>query len=137
MLCYALAGAERDAAIYMWGFAVILELHADLFLAVSLNDNLQVPCRLNSSMDRFWAIVLAPLGAMAIMLFTKSRSSTQNLFMFSAIILMTVFALLYFGLKEAVCSRMSDQSFGAIHRSILLLLLKLLGWTIWTVSAWL
>jgi hypothetical protein len=132
MLCYALAGVDSQVAVYLWGFAAMLELHIDLFLAIALNDSIQVPYRLDKTMDRFWAIVLAPVGAMMVALFTQSRNGNNILFLFSSITLMILFGLLYFGLKEAVCSNMTEQS--SVHRALLLMLLKILGLALWAVG---
>ena len=110
----------------------VLELHIDWFLAIALSDSIQVPYRLEKTMDRFWAVILAPLGGMMVTLLTNSRNGNQLLFLVSSITLMVLFGLLYFGLKETACSNAMEQP--SSHRACLLMLLKILGLALWAVG---
>jgi hypothetical protein len=140
MLCYALAAASSNgnATMYLWGAASIMELHADLLLAIALRDGSpQIPYRLKTTMDRFWAVLLAPLGAIAVASFFATTQSSDDsadtsLFCRSSMLILSLFGLLYFGLKEAVCSHMNTQS--TFHKALLLIVLKMLGLAVWTVG---
>jgi hypothetical protein len=134
ILCYTLAGADDETTVYLWGFAAVMEWLVDFFLAISLSGNLQIAYRLQDTVDHFWAVVLAPLGAIAVAAFTRNDNNDKYsiLFMASSVLLLTLFGLLYYGLKEAAYSNAMEQSH--VYRALLLMLLKLLGLAVWTVG---
>jgi hypothetical protein len=137
ILCYTLAGADDEATVYLWGFAAVMEWLVDFFLAISLSGNLQIAYRLQDTVDHFWAVVLAPLGAIAVAAFTKNNNNDNDnysiLFLASSVLLLTLFGLLYYGLKEAAYSNAMEQS-SHVYRALLLMLLKLLGLALWSVG---
>jgi hypothetical protein len=128
-LCYSLALSDRDAAPFLWGFCAVMELLVDFFLAVALSEQLQMPYSLQHTMDHFWAVFLAPLGALAIKLF----QGEVTLMHLMAPMLLLSFGLLYYGLKEAAYEKAMEQS--RIFRACLFIVLKLLGLSIWSVGA--
>jgi hypothetical protein len=74
------------------------------------------------------------LGAIAVAAFTRNDNNDKYsiLFMASSVLLLTLFGLLYYGLKEAAYSNAMEQSH--VYRALLLMLLKLLGLALWTVG---
>jgi hypothetical protein len=134
ILCYALSAAsDVESAAILWGFVAITELHVDLFLAVGLRGALQVPYRLDATMDRFYAVILAPMGAVAVNSFCKTATNDESLYAFSSMVLMTLFGMLYFAFKEPVASSMGRRSH--FEKASMLILLKILGLFLWTICA--
>jgi hypothetical protein len=134
ILCFALSAAsDVESAAILWGFVVITELHVDLFLALGLRGPLQIPYRLENTMDQFYAVLLAPIGAVAIHTFCKSSTDEEGLYGLSSLILLILFGMLYFAFKEDVANNMRQRSH--FEKASLLILLKLMGYTFWTIGA--
>jgi hypothetical protein len=134
ILCFALSAAsDVESAAILWGFVAMTEFHVDLFLAVGLRGPLQIPYRLENVMDRFYAVLLAPIGAIVISAFSNTISNEQCLYTFSSLVLMILFGMLFLALKEDVVNRMRQRSH--FEKASLLMLLKLLGYTLWMVGA--
>jgi hypothetical protein len=134
ILCFALSAAsDVESAAILWGFVAMTEMHVDLFLAVGLRGPLQIPYRLENIMDRFYAVLLAPIGAIVINAFSYTVSNEQNLYIFASLILMILFGMLFFVLKDDVVTRMRQRSH--FEKASLLMLLKLLGYTLWMIGA--
>jgi hypothetical protein len=134
ILCFALSAAsDVESAAILWGFVAITELHVDLFLAVGLRGPLQIPYRFENIMNRFYAVLLAPIGAIAIDAFCHTKTNEQCLYIFSSLVLMILFGMLYYSFKEDIENRMRQRSH--FEKASLLMMLKLLGYTLWTIGA--
>lgn len=134
ILCFALSAAsDVESATILWGFVAVTELHVDLFLAVGLRGPLQIPFRLETIMDRFYAVLLAPIGAIVIDAFCHTKTNEQCLYTFSSLVLMILFGMLYMAFKDDIVARVRQRSH--FEKASLLVLLKLLGYTLWTIGA--
>ena len=137
ILCFALAASDASVAPYLWFFAAVLEVHGDLLLALSLQGSLVVPCNVKLSMDRAWALILAPLGATLVSVMIRPASSSMDqdgIQIVSSITLLVLFGCLYFDLQsDSVDHVVASRS--PFHQALLLLLIKFLGWAMWTVGA--
>ncbi|KAG7342918.1 hypothetical protein IV203_020863 [Nitzschia inconspicua] len=134
ILCFALSAAsDVESAAILWGFVAITELHVDLFLAVGLRGPLQIPYRLENVIDRFYAVLLAPIGAILIDAFCHTKTNEEWLYIFSSLVLMTLFGMLFMAFKNDVVNHMRLRSH--FEKASLLILLKLLGYTLWTIGA--
>jgi len=134
ILCFALSAAsDVESAAILWGFVAITELHVDLFLAAGLRGPLQIPYRLENTMDRFYAVLFAPIGAIVIDTFCNTSTKQESLYAFSSLVMMTLFGMLYFAFKENIVNSMRQRS--QFEKASLLILLKMLGYALWTITA--
>lgn len=134
ILCYVLSAAsDVESAAILWGFVAVTELHVDLFLAVGLRGPLQVPYRLESTLERFYAVILAPVGAIVMNSFCKTKTDEETLFAILSVILMILMGMLYCALQEPTIIYMRPRSH--FEKAILLTLLKLLGLFLWIICA--
>jgi hypothetical protein len=138
-LCFTLAAiSDRKSIVILWTISAGIESMMDLFLALVLSQSLHVSVDMPLTMDRFWSIVLAPLGSIIVSAFLYNQSAEEDditglLFRISAVLLLALFGLLYFNLKEAVSNRLRRchrflQTLGLLH-------MKLFGLALWTVGA--
>jgi hypothetical protein len=133
ILCFAIAASDETIAPFLWWFAATLEIPSDLLLTVGLSGSLFIPHNIKATMDRAWVLVLAPLGATAILFATNPKSMDDPLLLVASLVLQLLFGLLYYDLQASACSHVTSQSL--VHQAILLILTKLLGWTLWTAGA--
>ena len=140
ILCFALSAAsDIDSATILWTFVAVTELHLDFFLAVGLRGPIQIPCRIEHTMRRVYPLILAPLGGVTIQTFfllSKAPSSLpQILFGFASMILLMTLGMLFYSLHEGVLNIMGTTSRSEVEKAALIVVLKLLGYTIWLSGA--
>lgn len=143
-LCFTLATiSDRKSILILWGIGAIVESLMDFFLALCLGRWSHVPIAMSFTIDRFWAVILAPLGSVSVVTFLQSMSNSPAgggeqhtdpaAFRVSAVLLMALFGVLFYNLKHAISDRLNSchfflQTLGLLH-------MKLLGLALWTVGA--
>ena len=139
ILCFALSAAsDIDSATILWTFVAATELNLDFFLAVGLRGPIQIPCRIGHTMRRVYPLILAPLGGITVqtfLLLSKASSSTQILFGFASMILLMTFGMLFYSLHEGILDIMGTADRSEVKKAALVVVLKLLGYTIWLSGA--
>lgn len=138
-LCFALAAvSDRNSIVILWTITAIIETLMDFVLSLCLSQRLQVAVTMPLTMDRFWSIILAPLGSVTALVFLNNIAADEDdlsglLYRISSVFLLALFGLLYYNLKEAVSIRLRSchrflQTLGLLH-------MKMLGLALWTVGA--
>jgi hypothetical protein len=134
IICYALSAAsDVQSAAILWGFVAVTELHVDLFLAVGLRGPLQVPFHLESTLERFYSVILAPVGAVGMNSLSRTKTKEEIVFAVLSITLMTLLGMLYCAFKGPATIYMRRRSH--FEKASLLILLKLLGLFLWVAGA--
>jgi hypothetical protein len=151
ILCFSLSAAsDFDSATILWTFVAITELNVDFFLAVGLRGPIQIPYRVDVTMQRVYALILAPMGGIVIQMFLKTSSTRnsskpqqhmipslplQTLFGFASLILLMMFGMIFSALHEGVLESMDLAGRSEVQKALLIVLLKVLGYTIWLAGA--
>ena len=165
ILCYTLSAADTQAAPFLWGFVVIMELHVDFFLLVlngnttptttdrdreyydySYNGILQSQRRqhrlrsslsydLKLTMDRAWILILAPLGSLMVTLTTNLDCRNCNKLLICSSITLLVLLAFLYYDLQYTAYEQVTSRGSELCRALLLTVIKFLGWAIWTVGA--
>jgi hypothetical protein len=95
------------------------------------------------TMDRLWILIVAPMGGIIMTVashmtddfYNNSNHNNNSLLSCSAVLLPSLFALLYLNLQPAVVDHMNRPTASEWGKAMLLTLIKLLGWALWTTGA--